>query len=57
MPGRAAAVSWYARAPDASTYGNVFTESPPQNIVHDVEYCWIGSQTTFEVWVDGTRKL
>jgi hypothetical protein len=42
---------------DASTYGNVFTETPPQNVVHDVEYCWIGSQTTFEVWVDGTRKL
>jgi len=42
---------------DAATYGNVFTEIPAQNKPHDVEYCWIGSQNTIEVWVDGTRQL
>jgi hypothetical protein len=42
---------------DAATYGNVFTEIPAQDKPHDVEYCWIGSQNTIEVWVDGARKL
>jgi hypothetical protein len=42
---------------NASTYSTVFTEIPAQNVVHDIEYCWIGSQSTLEVWVDGTRQL
>jgi len=42
---------------DAATYSSVFTELPVQNGARDIEYCWIGSQNTIEVWVDGTRLL
>ncbi|QBB69808.1 hypothetical protein ELE36_05165 [Pseudolysobacter antarcticus] len=41
----------------ASTYNSVFTENPAQNNPHDIEYCWIGSQSSIKVWVDGTRQL
>ncbi|OJY90553.1 MAG: hypothetical protein BGP25_13910 [Lysobacterales bacterium 63-13] len=42
---------------NATTYKSVFVESPAQNIAHDVEYCWIDSQSMVEVWVDGVRTL
>jgi hypothetical protein len=40
---------------NASTYNSVVTTSAQQNVAHDIEYCWIGSN--IEVWVDGVRKL
>ena len=42
---------------NTTTYNSVFVENPAQNTAHDVEYCWIASQSMIEVWVDGVRKL
>ncbi len=40
---------------DAATVTNAYSDQPPVQVQHDVEYCWLASSS--EVWVDGQLKL
>lgn len=37
--------------------GLSYQENPPQLALHDVEYCWLDSASSQEIWVDGVLKL
>lgn len=36
--------------------GVAYQENPPQLVMHDVEFCWLDSTNSIELWVDGTFR-